>query len=218
MVLVKNRQVDRERIAGALIIICLFVVIFTMVCIKSLDVKVQNIEYVDRGLYTVITKNGDINIDKNDILRIERTYTKASLTGVPVELDRIFTTKGFIYFTSLDPFYTTGCKLINSVDALETSVWIRPENSGTDETINQQQNANLQLVQPYSYAIGTPNRLSSLILGIVALQSYALALGGLALMILVFPLRLATVSTLQPLQQEESEYRSSDDQLEAVAK
>ena len=113
---VKERQLDRERIAGFIVVICLFVVIITMFCIRFLDVKILNIEYVDRGLYSVITDKGDINIEQNDILRIERTFTKASITGTTVEMDRIFTTKGFIYFTSLDPFYKTGQEIINSVD------------------------------------------------------------------------------------------------------
>ena len=112
----KEILVDRERIAGVIIFISLFVILLTMVGIRILDVKVSNIELVDSGLYTIITDYGPVNVSKDDILRIERTYTKAAITGAIVEQDRIYTTKGFIYFSSLDPFCNTGQQLINSVD------------------------------------------------------------------------------------------------------
>ena len=104
--IIKEIQVDRERIAGIIIFFSLFVILLTMIGIRMLDVKVSNIEFVDGGLYTVVTDNGSVNISKDDILRIERTYTNAAITGTIVEQDRIYTTKGFIYFSSLDRFHT----------------------------------------------------------------------------------------------------------------
>jgi len=215
------RQIDRERIAGAIIFISIFVVLLSMVGIRFLDVKVSNIEFVDRGLYTIITDHGSVNIDKDNILRIERTYAKAAMTGTSVELDRIYTTKGFIYFSSLDPFYNIGHQLINSVDFQGKPIWIRTNNNGTesDASSNQQLNANLRLVQPFNYAIGTPLKLSSIVFFVLSLQYLALAVGGMALMILIFPLRLGTPTIAQtPFAQQESEYRSAEEQLGAVAK
>ncbi|TGE32474.1 hypothetical protein [Desulfosporosinus sp. Sb-LF] len=216
-----RRQIDRERIAGAIIFISLFVILLSMVGIRFLDVKVSNIEFVDRGLYTIITDQGPINIDKDNVLRIERTYAKAAITGTSVELDRVYTTKGFIYFSSLDPFYNIGHKLINSLDFQGKPIWIRTNNNSTESnaTSNQLLNANLRLIQPFNYAIGTPSKLSSIVFFVLSLQYLALAIGGMALMILIFPLRLDTATIEQPpISQQESEYRSAEEQLGAVAK
>lgn len=219
--IIKEIQVDRERIAGAIIIISLFVILLSMVSMRFLDVKVTNIELIDRGLYTIITDYGPVNITGDDILRIERTYTKANITGTPVELDRIYTTKGFIYISSLDPFYTIGHQLINSVDFEGKPVWIRSNiNQATEsvKTSTQLLNDNLRAVQPFSYAIGTPSKLSAIVFSVISLQYFALAIGGMALMILIFPLRLETPMPVRPLMQEDSEYCSTEEVLGAVAK
>ena len=109
---IKGRQVDRECVTGAMVLICIVVIILSSASIWFFDVKVSNIELVDRGLYTVITDKGPINVGQDDILRIERSYTKAAITGTPVELAKIYTTKGFIYFSSLDSFAKTGRNLL----------------------------------------------------------------------------------------------------------
>lgn len=205
---------------STIILISLFVVFVTIIGIRFLDVKISNIELVDRGLYTIITDRGPVNVGPEDILRIERTYTKAAITGAPVELDKIYTTKGFIYLSSLDAFYETGHQLINSVDFEGKPVWIRPVNTDAtkSETLNQRLNANMQAVQPFSYAIGTPTQLVPVIFSILSLQYLALTLGGLALSILIFPLRLETPIPAHAIVQQETENRSTEEQLCAVAK
>jgi hypothetical protein len=206
---------------GAIITICIFVIILSVVIMRLLDVKVTNIELVDGGLYTVITDNGPINVSEDDILRIERTFPKVAITGTIVEQDRIYTTKGFIYITELDPFFNTGRKMINSVDFEGKPVWIRSDEKEATESVesgNQRLNANLKTVQPFSYAIGTPPKLISLVFSVLSLQNLAIAVGGIALVILIFPLRLATTMPAQPFMQEDQEYSSSEEVKEVVAK
>jgi hypothetical protein len=220
-VVIRDRQVDRECIMGAIITICIFVIILSVVIMRLLDVKVTNIELVDGGLYTVITDNGPINVSEDDILRIERTFPKVAITGTIVEQDRIYTTKGFIYITELDPFFNTGRKMINSVDFEGKPVWIRSDEKEATESVesgNQRLNANLKTVQPFSYAIGTPPKLISLVFSVLSLQNLAIAVGGIALVILIFPLRLATTMPAQPFMQEDQEYSSSEEVKEVVAK
>lgn len=217
---IKERQVDREGITGAIILISIIVIILTVVSIRFLDVKVSNIELVDRGLYTVITDNGAINVSQDDILRIERTYPKAAITGAIIEQDRIYTTKGCIFISTLDPFYTTGRKMINSVDFEGKTVWIKEKIEATEsvQSRNQKLNANLKAVQPLSYAIGTPSKLVSLVFSVLSLQYLALAIGGIALVTLIFPLRLVTPMPAQPFLQEDQEYSSSEEVIGVVAK
>ncbi|ODA42771.1 hypothetical protein [Desulfosporosinus sp. BG] len=219
--IIKEIQVDRERIAGVIIFVCLFVILLSMVAIRLLDVKVSNIELVDRDLYTIITDYGPVNVSGDDILRIERTYSKAAITGTNVEQDRIYTTKGFIYISTLDPFYKTGHQLIDSVDFWGKPVWIRSSNNqaiGAEKIPPQLLNDNLRTVQPFKYAIGTPAKLSAIIFAVISLQYLALAIGGMALMVLIFPLRLETTMPAHSLVQEDPDYCSSEEALGAVAK
>lgn len=215
---IKENMIDRERVAGATILISLSIILMTMLGILFLDVKVSNIELVDRGLYTIITDNGPINVSEEDILRIERTYTKAAITGTPVELDKIFTTKGFIYISSLDPFYKAGNQLINSVDYEGKPVWIHSNNTGSDVTLEQRQKANLKLVKPFSYAIGTSSNLTIVIFSVLSLQYFALSMGGFALLVLIFPLRLKSGISEQPFKRQDLEFPLEEDQRDAVAK
>ena len=210
-------QIDRERISGIIIFISLFVILFSTAGVRFLDVKVKNIELIDRGLYSIITDNGPVNIGQDDILRIERTYTKAAITGAPVELDKIYTTRGFIYISSLDPFYKMGNQLINSVDFEGKPIWIY-NGSSSDVSFAQKQKANLEVVQPFSYAIGTSSKLISIVFSILSLQYLSLAIGGLALMVLIFPLRLEPPLHNQSLTQQDPESSSDEEQLDAVAK
>ena len=214
-------RVDREYIMGAVIYICIIVIILTVVSIRFLDVKVSNIELIDRGLYTVITDKGPINVSEDDVLRIERSYTKVAISGTPVEIDRIYTTKGFVYISSLDSFYKIGHQLINSVDFVGKPVWIRSDKSEateSEQSWNQLVNINLKTVQSFNYAIGTPSKLASLIYSVLSLQYLALAIGGMALAILIFPLKLVTPMPTQPFLQEDQEYSSSEEVIGAVAK
>jgi hypothetical protein len=220
-VVIRDRQVDRECITGAIIIVCIIAIILSVLCMRLLDIKVINIELVDRGLYTVITDKGPINVSQDDILRIERTFPKVAITGAIVEQDRIYTTKGFIYITGLDPFYNTGRKMINSVDFEGKPVWIKSDKKEATESVeswNQLLNTNQRTVQPFSYAIGTPPKLISLIFSVLSLQYLALAVGGMALVILIFPLRLVTAMPAQPFMQEDQEYSSSEKMVEVAAK
>lgn len=218
---IRERQVDREIITGAIIFICIFVIILSIVSIRFLDVKVSNIELVDRGLYTVITDNGPINVRQDDVLRIERTFPKAAITGAVIEQDRIYTTKGFIFITDLDPFYKTGRKLIDSLDFEGKPVWIKSNKSQATESLqswNQELDANLKAVQPYSYAIGTPDKLTPIVFAVLALQYFALAIGGMALVILIFPFRLVAQRPVQALRQEDQEHSSPEEVMGVVVK
>ncbi|MBC2725380.1 hypothetical protein [Desulfosporosinus sp.] len=215
--LFKQGQIDRERITGAIIIISLVVILMSMLGVRLLKVHVTNIELIDRHLYSIITDNGPVNIGQEDILRIERTYTKAAITGSPVELDKIYTTKGFIYISSIDPFYEMGSQLINSVDLERKPVWIH-NSTGSNSSLENRQKANLELVQPFSYSIGTSAKLVPLTFSILSLQSLSLAIGGLALIILIFPLRLDTPLRGQSLIIQEQEFSTEEDQLDVVAK
>lgn len=218
---IREKHVDREYITGAIVLSCILVIILSVVSIRVLDVNVSNIELVDLGLYTVITDNGPINVSQDDILRIDRTYSKAAITGTLVEQDRIYTNKGFIYISSLDPFYKTGHQLINSIDFEGKPVWIRSNKSEATESKqswNQLLYTNLRTVQPFSYAIGTPSKLESLVFFVLSLQYLALTIGGMALLILIFPLRLVTSIPAQPFMQEDQEYSSSEEVIGAVAK
>jgi hypothetical protein len=216
----KERQIDRERMAGVVILISLLVIFLSMVGIRFLDVKVSNIELVDGDLYSIITEQGPVNIDKTEILRIEKTYTKASITGIPVELDKIYTTKGFIYVSSLDPFYKMSQQIIHSVDSGNKPVWILSDTSSiSDATPSQLQNANLKLIQPFSYAIGTPANFISRVFTLIFLQYLAFAFGGIALFILIFPLKIESSSKYDSESvQQDSEYCTSDEHISVVAK
>ena len=218
---IRDKQVDRECIMGAIILICIFVIILSVLSMQLLDVKVTNIELVDRGLYTVVTDKGPVNVSEDDILRIERTYPKVAITGTIVEQDRIYTTKGFIYITGLDPFYNTGRKMINSVDFEGKPVWIKSDKKEATESAeswNQLLNTNRKTVQPFSYAIGTPPKLISIIFSVLFLQYLAIAVGGMALAILIFPLRLVTAMPAQPFMQEDQDYSSSEEVVKIAAK
>jgi len=220
-VVIKERKLDRERISGAIVLISIAVILLSIVSIRFLDVKVSNIELVDRGLYTVITDKGPVNVSLDDILRIERSYTKAAITGTPVELDRVYTTKGFIYFSSLDPFYETGRQFINSVDFVGEPIWIlsnKTGGTGAEQGLNKLRSDNLRTVQPFNYAIGTPSKLAAVVSTVLSLQYLALAIGGIALVILIFPIRLVTPMPAQPFMQEDLEYSSSEEGIGAVAK
>lgn len=218
---IKGRQVDRECVTGAMVLICIVVIILSSVSIWFFDVKVSNIELVDRGLYTVITDKGPINVGQDDILRIERSYTKAAITGTPVELAKIYTTKGFIYFSSLDSFAKTGQQLINSVDNTGKPVWIlsnKSEATESEQSWSELVNGNQRTVQPFSYAIGTPSKLASLVSFVLSLQYLALAIGGLALLILIFPIRWVAPMPGQSFIEEDLAYGSLEEELGVVAK
>jgi len=217
---IRGRRIDRECISGAVIFICIVVIILSVVSIRLLDVKVSNIELVDRSLYTVVTENGPINVSPDDVLRIERTYSKAAITGAPVELDRIYTIKGFIYISSLDSFYKTGRQLINSIDSEGKLIWIRSNKSEATESKSswsQLLNANQKTVQPFNYAIGTPFKLATLVFLVLSLQYLALAIGGLALLVLIFPMKLVAPMPAQPFMKEGQEY-GPEEEIVAVAK
>ncbi|CAA7601863.1 Hypothetical protein DEACI_2533 [Acididesulfobacillus acetoxydans] len=172
---VKKRLV-REQIAADVIIFCLGTLLVSVLAIRFLDVKIVNIKEADRNLYTIVTERGSINVVPAEILRIEQTFTKTALTGHPVELDKIYTDKGFIYVSSQDSFAPLGRKLINRVDFEGLPVWQRPDTS-------------LQSVQPYAYAIGTPAGQIPWVFFFLTLQYWSMSVGGIALAVLIFPLR-----------------------------
>ncbi|WP_425801685.1 hypothetical protein ACHOLT_13810 [Desulfitobacterium sp. Sab5] len=206
----QHKPLSRERIAGIIIYFCLALMILSIILIKVMDVRVVNVEAVDRGLYTVITQNGPVNVTSDDVLRIERTYTKAAISGSTVELDKIYTKKGFIYAASTDSFYEPTSQLINSVDFLGLATWERD-------------NVTWQSVQPYGYAIGTPANHISFLFFLLSLQYFLLSVGGLTLAVLIFPLRWKEVveedeEKIIPQPNKSNEDYLAEEQLSAVAK
>ncbi|AHF06913.1 hypothetical protein [Desulfitobacterium metallireducens] len=204
-----QKPYGREQIAALIIYCCIALTLFSVIGVRALEVQAINIEAVDRALYTVITQKGPVNVESNDVLRIERTYTKAAVTGAPVEIDKIYTTKGFIYSSSTDYYYENTRQLINSVDFDGLAMWER-------------ENTTWQSVQPYAYAIGTPKSLIPWLFFLLSIQYYMLSIGGLALIILTFPLPWKELKeenrdkrlSKQPQEQD----FSSEEQLSSAAK
>jgi len=173
----QDHKLGRERLSSLVILFCLTLTILTSIGVNYLDVKVLNIELIDRELYSIITEKGNVNIHPDDILRIERTYTKEAFTGEPVELDKIYTDKGFVFLSSQARYAESGKKLMNSVDYYGLPLW---ERSGVD----------WKSLKKYSYAVGTPAQQVPILFFLISLQYAALSIGGIALLILIFPLRL----------------------------
>lgn len=188
-------SIERERLSGITIILSLIFVISTLIGVNWVDVKVVNMELVDRGLYTIVTEKGNINIQPENVLRIERTYTKASLTGAPVEIDKIYTDKGFIYLSSADSYAEIGRELMNSVDYYGLPTWERT-------------NTDWQTVRPYSYSMGIPQIQIPLLFFLLSLQYAALSLGGIALIVLIFPLRF-----WKEVQQSKSQFAQQEQEF-----
>lgn len=197
----------REQIAALIIYSCIALTLISLIAVRALAVKAINVEAVDRGLYTVITQKGAVNVNSDDVLRIERTYTKAAVTGIPVEIDKIYTTKGFIYSSSTDYYYENTRQLINSVDFYGLAIWER-------------ENTTWQSVQPFAYAIGTPKAQIQLVFFLLSLQYYLLSIGGIALVILIFPLPWKEMKEdfeEQPNKPQEQDFRT-EEQLNSAAK
>lgn len=211
---ISERKIDREYVTGVIVLACIFVLFLSALGVKFLSVKITNIELVDGGLYTVITDNGPVNVSKDDVLRIERTYPKAAITGTLIERNRIYTTKGFIMVSSSElGFFENGKQLINSLDTKGEEIWIKTNKSEATETEqgwNQLLMDNQKIIQPYNYAIGTSPKLIPVVFFVLAVQYLALAVGVVALVVLVFPLRFSA-SAAKPLAQEEKEHRTSEE-------
>ncbi len=196
----------REKITSKIILFCLLILASTMIGIHFLDVTIINMELVDRGLYSIVTTKGPVNITPSNIIRIERTYTKAAITGATVELDKIYTDKGFIYVSSLNSFAETGREIANSVDYYGLATWSRP-------------NTTFRTIQPYTYAIGTPETYVPIIFLLLSLQYLSLSIGGISLFVLIFPIRwresqYERISAILP----ESDLRTTEEHFEVVAK
>ena len=97
-------------------------------------------------------------------------------------------------------------------------VWIHSHYSGSDIKLNQRQSTNLKLVKSFNYAIGTSSNRVTIISSILSMQYIAISIGGVALLILIFPLRLSANRLKQPLLQQDIEFCSEEDQIDMVAK
>ncbi|MHB1405194.1 MAG: hypothetical protein ACYCV0_06350 [Desulfitobacteriaceae bacterium] len=201
-----NKGIRLELLAGRVIYFCLGLLAISVLGLRLIDVEVKNIELVDRGLYTVITEKGPVNVGPEDVLRIERTYTKAAVTGSPVELDKIYTKQGFIYTSSSDPLFKNAQILINSVDYYGLNVWQHP-------------NVNLKSIQPYAYAIGTPEHFVPLVFFLLSVQTYSFTIGAISLLILIFPVRFKVKKAIAVKSRRlNSEYQGGEEKLEVLAK
>lgn len=207
--MVQDNKLGRERLSSLIIIFCLFLTVLTSIGVNYLDVKVLNIELIDRELYTIITEKGNVNIHPDNVLRIERTYTKEAFTGEPVELDKIYTDKGFVYLSSQAPYAELGKKLMDTVDYYGLPLW---ERSGLD----------WNSLKKYSYAVGTPAQQVPLLFFLISLQYAVLTIGGIALIVLVFPLRLGEEewesSSAFAQGEEESKQEEQDELRQEVMK
>lgn len=177
----KESNLTREYITGKIIILCIILLLATLIGLRFLNVTISNIIYVDRGLFTVITSNGAVNITPEDILRTETTFAKAAFTGQPVELDKIYTKEGFIYFSSADPFYPAGQQLMNSAPDGDLSPL---RHSPVDYSA----------IRPYTYAVGMTLKQIPLFFLFLSLQNLAIMVGGVALFVLIFPVRTPLLS------------------------
>ena len=200
-----RKPVGREKIKGTIIYACLLVLISTIIGIHFLDVNVTDIEIADQGTYKIVTAKGTVSVSPSNILRIERTYTKAAITGIPVELDKIYTDKGFIYFTSLNSYAEAGQAMANSVDYNGLASWLRP-------------NTTISTVQPYAYAIGTPKSYVPVIFLLMFFQYLSLIIGAITLFVLISPIRRCKDSyennnNLTP----ETDFRTAEEQQFGVA-
>lgn len=203
-----KRPIGREQIAASIIYCCIAITLLSLLIVDLMGVKVNNVEAVDRGLYTVITEKGPVNVESSDVLRIERTYTKAVVTGTPIETDKIFTTKGFIYAATTDPFYQNVRQLINSVDFEGKEIWERED-------------ITWESVKPYAYAVGTPQAQVSWLFFLLSLQYVVLSIGAIALVILIFPMPWKEVKEnnkeKRPGKAQEQDY-CNEEQLSSAAK
>jgi hypothetical protein len=158
----QENKLNREHLTSMVIFFCIGVTILSSIGINLLDVKVQNMEYIDRGLYSVITEKGNVNIHAEDIMRIERTYTKDAFSGEVIELDKIYTDKGFIYLSSQAHYADIGRKMMNSVDYYGLPLWEREDIEWDN-------------LKKYSYSIGTPVHHVPILFFFISLQYAALS-------------------------------------------
>ncbi|NMA69762.1 MAG: hypothetical protein GX958_10120 [Desulfitobacterium sp.] len=187
----------REKLSTLVIILSLIITLITSLGVTFLDVKINNIELIDGELYTIITDKGNVNIVPGDILRIERSNTKRTLTSEAQELGKIFTNKGFIYLSSKDKYAPIGNELMKSVDNLGLPLW---ERSGVD----------WKTIKKLRYSIGIPEQYTNLVVFLLDLRNIALTIGCIALLVLIFPLRInddkneeaSTANQVQELQRE----------------
>jgi len=191
-VIVLQFKLEKEKLAGNVILGCLVLLVITAALNYLLQVKVINIEYVDRNLYTVITTKGAINLLPDDILRIESSVHKTALFRKANELNRIYTNKGFLVISTFDNYSVTGRKLINEIGPLSTPVWERED---TDPV----------RITSYRYAIGTPPQLIPLMKFLAEFQRIILIIGGLTLFLLVCPLNITTSNDIGGSDESSSE-------------
>ena len=168
---------SREKMSGIIVIVCLLLLSLTVIGLTLLDVHITNIELVDRDLYVVVTDHGNVYVTANDILRIERTYSRSSGSGTLIEINKIYTSSGFIYLSSLDYYFSKGQAIISSLDNPIALTWDRP-------------NITLAMLKSKVYAIGTPSHWIPIIQLLVELQSLVLMVCAGSLLVLILPIPL----------------------------
>lgn len=176
----KLKSVNREQICGFILIVGLSVLFLNVIGIRFLNVSVKNIKADGKGLFSIITDKGTVNISSGDIIRIVKTYTKEGIAGTPVELDKIYTNKGFAYFSSTNTYAKAGRQLVNSVDFTGQNTWSLPGESPA---------ANLALAKSYNYVIDTPGHFIPVLSFLLNLEHYLLAIMAVALLLLIVPLQ-----------------------------
>lgn len=206
--LISNKNLDREHISGLIIIIGIITIFASVIGIRLIGVNLTNIETVDRNTYTVFTEKGSYTILSSDILRIERTYTKTAITGVSMELDKIYTTKGFIYMSAQDSFGQAGKQMIDSVDFYGNQVWF-PQNTTSAD--------NLKLIKTYNYALGTPEFMIPILSLLLIVKNIAFLAVAIALLILIFPFHMRMAKSEKTEQTQEITIRNNEEKQYGIA-
>lgn len=166
---------NREKVAGLTVLACISIIILTVVGLALLDVKIYNIEVVDRDLYVIVTDNGNVNISPDDILRFERSYSHTSGVKNQIEINKIYTNVGFIYLSSIDAFFSKGQQMSSIINMNHSLAWTRPNTTKT-------------LLKSKSYAIGTPASWIPVVQSLVTIQNSALLICNISLLVLIFPI------------------------------
>ncbi|MDR3270822.1 MAG: hypothetical protein LBT32_04850 [Peptococcaceae bacterium] len=173
---------EREQICARAIVVSIICLLVCVLGVRGMTVDVLDMYFINESsAYVVVTEKETVRIKSTDVLRIERSYAKTVFTGNPIEMDKIYTQKGFIYLSSADTFAETGRQLIDAVDTDPTgeTVWIPPK-----MTLDE----NAQLARSLDYAIGTPKHYIPLIHLFIQIQVFIFFILILALFFLIFPL------------------------------
>ncbi|HEX3015175.1 MAG TPA: hypothetical protein VHQ46_02145 [Desulfobacteria bacterium] len=167
-------------------VICIAIILICSVVISLLTVKTTSVTATADFHYLVQANGRQFDLVPADVLRIERTSAKKSFTGQPIEILKVYTTKGFIYASPNDDAYQGVSKLANSVDFYGLQTWTKSDTSWED-------------IRSKAYAIGTPTEYRAILFAVLGVQNIACLATGFALIALIFPLRSESQEDTTPV-------------------